>query len=414
MHRKIIWPIALLGALVVAIAPAAAQGSYAPDEEGWVSLFNGADLTGWSGRDGREHGWTVEDGALVNANPGVDLVNDVPVADQELHVEFLVPEHSNSGVYLQGRYEVQICDSGSQVELNDGMCGAVYSIAAPSENAALAANEWQTFDITFVTPRFDRDGAMVKPGHIVVVHNGTQVVDADVDHVTGGAMSDTMNVPAPLMVQGDHGVIKYRNIRYRPIMPDAAPEEEFTPLFDGESLEGWHVATGTGHGKGGQWDVQDGAIRGTQDTPGNGGLLLSDQLFGNYEVRFEANPDWNIDSGFFLRCAEDGRCYQATVDYRPDGEVGTIYGEGIGAWLQPNPNWVRFYKPEQWNDVRIIIEGQPPRIQVWLNGNKIIDYVDTEERLPLEGAIGLQVHGGGDWEGRMTRFRNIRVRPIEE
>ena len=86
---------------------------------------------------------------------------------------------------------------------------------------------------------------------------------------------------------------------------------------------GWKVSTETGHGSGGAWDVVDGVITGTQDTPGNGGILITDADYGDYEVRFEMNPDWNIDSGFFLRCTDDGRCYQVTVDYRPDGEVGT-------------------------------------------------------------------------------------------
>jgi hypothetical protein len=102
------------------------------------------------------------------------------------------------------------------------------------------------------------------------------------------------------------------------------------------------------------------------------------------------------------------------VDYRPDGEVGTIYGEGIGAWLQPNPDWYRFYKPHQWNEGRVIISGEAPRIQVWLNGHKLVDFVDTEVRLPAAEGIALQVHGGGDWAGKVTRFRNIRIRSLGE
>jgi hypothetical protein len=91
-----------------------------------------------------------------------------------------------------------------------------------------------------------------------------------------------------------------------------------------------------------------------------------------------------------------------------------VYGEGIGGWLQQNPLWEKLYRRGEWNEIRAVMTGQPPHVQVWLNGNLTVDYWDTEERLPAEGHIALQVHGGGDWQGRVTRFRNIRVLPLKE
>ena len=114
-----------------------------------------------------------------------------------------------------------------------------------------------------------------------------------------------------------------------------ADEEGFTALFNGKDLTGWKIVK-TGHGTGGKWEVVDGIITGTQDKPGNGGLLLTEEKYGDFEAIVEINPEWNIDSGLFLRCKEDGACYQLTVDYRPDGQVGTLYGEGIGGWLAPH------------------------------------------------------------------------------
>jgi hypothetical protein len=127
----------------------------------------------------------------------------------------------------------------------------------------------------------------------------------------------------------------------------------------------------------------------------------------------EVNPDFGIDSGLFLRCQENGDCYQATIDYRNNGEVATLYAEGVGGWLHQNPGWTHFYNHGDWNEIRAIVEGQPPRIRFWLNANQTVDFVDTEERLPAEGVIALQIHRGGDWAGKVTRFRNIRIRPLQ-
>ncbi len=405
----------LLGAALLCLAavPTLAQGTYAPDEEGWVSLFNGEDLSGWHLRhEGGNNGWSVQDGILTNTAPSTDLISDGALGDIELHVEFRVPQGGNSGVYLQSRYEVQVADSAG-AELATHICGGIYGQAAPSENAALPAGEWQSYDIEFHMPAVDRDGQVVRNAWIKVIHNGTQIIETELSGVTGGAVNDEVGKPFGLMLQGDHSSMEYRNIRYRPLGVDWAPDEEFTPLFNGEDLTGWAVKP-TGHGSGGLWTVEDGVIVGTQDGPGNGGVLMSDELYGDYELRYEINPDWDIDSGMFLRCADNGDCYQSTVDYRPGGEVGTIYGEGAGGWLQQNPDFGRFYKPNDWNAVRILIAGEKPRIQVWLNGNPLCDFVDTEARLPHEGRIGLQVHGGGDWQGRVTRFRNILIRPLAE
>src|SRR6266436_2071060 len=117
---------------------------------------------------------------------------------------------------------------------------------------------------------------------------------------------------------------------------DKASDEGFIPLFNGKTLEGWHVSAKSGHSRksgqqsGGKWEVQDGAITGTQDPPGNGGLLLSDQVYGELEVALEMNNDFGPDSGLFLRSTEDGKCYQALIDYHREGSLMGIYGEGLG------------------------------------------------------------------------------------
>jgi 3-keto-disaccharide hydrolase len=407
-----------LGAGLALMALAAAALCQAPADEGWVELFNGKDLTGWKlvNPDG-PNGWSVKDGILTNVSTeqqrSTDLMTERTFTDFELHVEFRVPPGGNSGVYPQGRYEVQVLDSASATELGPGICGGIWATAPPLKNAAKPAGEWQTFDITFTAPQFDRDGKLLSNARATVLLNGEKVQDnTEIKAPTGGEVDRNVSRPGPLMLQGNHTSVEYRNIRYRPLRVGWAPETEFAPIFDGKSLAGWHTEK-TGHGTGGKWEVADGVITGTQDKPGNGGLLLSDAKYSSFEIRVEINPEWDIDSGLFLRCQPDGRCYQVTIDYRPGGEVGTMYGEGIGGWIEQNPGWFWFYNRDTWNELRAIIEGQPPRIRVWLNANQTVDMVDKEERLPADGHIALQVHGGGDWQGRVTRFRNIRIRPLE-
>jgi hypothetical protein len=187
-----------------------------------VSLFNGKDLEGWKLRkpDGQQS-WSVVEGVLHNEaghdKPGTDLCTDQKFGDCRLHIEFRVPKGGNSGVYLQGRYEVQVEDSAGQ-KLRNTMCGAVYGKIAPSENAALAAGEWQTYDIFFRQAQVNEAGEVTAKARITVVHNEKRVIDnKEIDGVTGGAIDNKEGTPGPLMLQGDHSSIDYRNIVISPL-----------------------------------------------------------------------------------------------------------------------------------------------------------------------------------------------------
>jgi hypothetical protein len=171
-----------------------------------VTLFDGESLEGWSLRDpDAEMGWAVVDGDLAVVEPegNADLVSERAFMDMKLHLEFNVEPHSNSGVYLRGRYEIQILDDPEMTADTHG-CGALYSRIAPSKDATKAAGEWQTFDITLV----GRD--------LTVVLNGETVIDGVVEGITGGALSPFEDEPGPLMLQGDHGKVRFRNIVVTP------------------------------------------------------------------------------------------------------------------------------------------------------------------------------------------------------
>jgi len=166
-----------------------------------VELWNGRDLTGWQPRSNDQPDcWTVVDNLLVATPPCVDLITKQSFDDFRLHVEFRYPSGSNSGLYLRGRYEVQIQDDRGK-PLDPLRMGGVYGFLTPTADAARAANEWQVYDITLLGRR------------ITVVLNGKTILDNRVvPGITGGALNSDEGLPGPLMLQGDHGPISFRQI----------------------------------------------------------------------------------------------------------------------------------------------------------------------------------------------------------
>jgi hypothetical protein len=132
----------------------------------------------------------------------------------------MIPKGSNSGIYLQGRYEVQILDSFGKTDdqLKPGDCGGIYKTAAPKTNAIKAPGEWQTLDIVFRAPRFDADGKKTENAKFInVTMNGTQIHEnVDTPHTTGGEISKDEKATGPIMLQGNHGVVAIRNLRIKP------------------------------------------------------------------------------------------------------------------------------------------------------------------------------------------------------
>ncbi len=163
-----------------------------------VKLFNGKNLDGWEAIGTNQ--WVAEGGILKSSKSGANIYTTKTFKNFKLHIEFRIPKGSNSGVYLRGRYEVQISDSKG-MDPSKGEMGAIYGFITPSEMAAKSAGEWQYYDITLV-------GRMLS----VVANGKTIICNQEIPGITGGALDSNENEPGPIMIQGDHGAVEYRNI----------------------------------------------------------------------------------------------------------------------------------------------------------------------------------------------------------
>jgi hypothetical protein len=186
-------------------------------------------------------------------------------------------------------------------------------------------------------------------------------------------------------------------------------EPGFTPLFDGHSLSGW-VTRGGRYDGDAAWSVEEGCIVGRQGQDGAGGLLYTEKSYPSFELRLETRIDWPFDSGVFLRMAPEEKGAQVTLDWREQGEIGAIYSDG---YLQHNPGGAARFRRDDWNELVLRCTGFDMRIEVWLNGEPLVDY-QLPEGSPgyaPTGLIGLQVHGAREDTGAV-RFRNIRLREL--
>src|ERR1700686_365519 len=171
-----------------------------------IQLFNGRDLSGWKMSDPASTvTWKVENGTLVSPGHGPELISDAKFEDFKLHIEFNCAPGGNSGIYLRGRYELQIEDD-PEPEGPTMRTGGVYGFLAPSPEQPRKPGEWQTYDITLV-------------GRVVtVVQNGQTIINKqEIAGITGGALDSHEALPGPIYLQGSEvGHVAFRNIRITP------------------------------------------------------------------------------------------------------------------------------------------------------------------------------------------------------
>ena len=200
-----------------------------------VVLFNGKDLTGWKMKGNAEKSkWVVGAASLdekapnklavdktgeqlINASTGVDAYTEQKFGDGTIELEFMVPKGSNSGIYVMGEYEVQILDSFGKEKVGPGDLGGLYGASAPKLNASKKPGDWQKFVIEYQAPKYEGDKKTSNMKFVKVVLND-QVIHENVEMKgpTPSGVTGKESATGPLMFQGDHGPVAFRNIKFTP------------------------------------------------------------------------------------------------------------------------------------------------------------------------------------------------------
>ena len=350
-------------------------------------------------------------GVLANGMKGKtrNLLSQHEHGDVAAHIEFMVPKGSNSGIYFQGRYELQVLDSWGVGKPGFGDCGGIYQGFsngkstpghAPRVNAARRPGEWQAFDVVFRAPRFDASGKKTENARFVTVSLNGQVIHENVE-LLGPTIAPAFSEEkprGPVMLQGDHGPVAYRNIRLNSL---ADPKNEsFSSLFDGETFTGWRKIGG------GDWDISDGVLRGTMEkSEPRHGHLITDRKYRDFSLRLKYKAIAG-NSGLYFRVEEGGNAgvkgFQAEID--PNNDVGGLYETyGRGWVIKPKSEEVKqWHKVNQWNEMRVDAIGG--NITVYVNDHKTAELTDDPGR--REGYIALQLHGGATMD---ANFKDIEI-----
>ena len=419
--------------------PAGQVGLNAKGSGSTVTLIGNGALTHWTRGKEAPAEDNLSQGELEQLSPEVpvpielgDLITRASFGDHRLHVEWLSPpggegqQAGNSGVYLQGRYEVQVLGTKAGGEAPaDNEAGGIYGVKAADVNASTGPGTWQSYDIWFRAPRF-KDGAKVENGRVTVLWNGKVIHnDLELPGPTGGAVSGGEAArPAgdiqvgPLMLQAHttdaEGPVRYRNVW---VVPLDAPEGEFGEWQDieiDEDLSAFQVLGGEA-----KYAVENGEIVGTTvpNTPNT--FLATKALYGDFELELEVKAGQEMNSGIQFRSTtkDDSQerdavvtGYQAEIEH--DGTrnwAGGVYDEGGRGWLHPlyaEPRSREAFKTDEWNRYRIVCRGG--FIETYVNGVWCSRLLDD---LRPEGFIALQVHGVGDRQDPLeVRWRNLRIR----
>lgn len=398
-----------------------------PVGQGWLTLFGGKDLSGWVRGDGKPATWKIQDG-YMEVVPGSGSIQTEREfgPDFGVHVEFWLPlmadkqgqARANSGVFLCGRHEIQILDmfNNPSVAPIQG-CGAMFNVLGPAPGGIVPPERWQTFDITYRSPKYDSAVKVVAPGHLTLTHNGKRVINNQPFQAafTGAAPVQKPGPTGPIILQ-DHGsLVRFRNIRIQPLAPLTAEDSssgpssagaDFVPLFNGKDLTGWKTMGVAG------WSVkEEGVLTGETPAGGQVGWLMSEKEFGDYELEFEYRISAGSNSGLFLRAWPEGNVSGAEfvevqllddaapkfAGVGPEAKTGAVFKY---AAPKPTPNT----PAGVWN--RMLVAVRASHVEVTINGVKVID-ADIPALTRPTGRIGLQLYP------TQIEFRGLRVRELK-
>lgn len=212
------------------VKPGLCDAQPAPPPSDAIVLFDGKDLSNWTDMKGQPSKWVARDGYMESVKGAGYVRTRREFGSVQLHVEFATPAvvsgagqgRGNSGVFLQGKYEVQVLDSHENKTYPDGQCGALYGRAVPLVNASCAPGQWQTYDIIYHRPIFDESGQVTRKAVFTVVHNGVLIqdhaaLDGGTDWVGPHAVTEYGPHPdtGPLMFQDHNNPVRFRNVWIR-------------------------------------------------------------------------------------------------------------------------------------------------------------------------------------------------------
>lgn len=388
MTRRMVW-MGLIGAVILSTGGLLS----AADEAGFVPLFDGESLKGWH-KAGGGATYRVEEGCIVGeVGPGDNtfLCTDKVYGDFILKLELRLDVPGNSGIQFRShKRERDGRVYGYQCEIDPSpraWSGGVYDEARrgwlyplTSDEAAQRAfrvDGWNEYVIEAIGPR------------IRTWVNGVPCAD----------FLDAMDIEGLIALQvhsGKEGRIRWRNIRIQDL-----GKHIWTPIWDGKTLDGWHILPG------GTWAIEEGAIVGRSPaSEPRHGLLVTDREFDDFAVRVEYLASRG-NSGLYFRAEESGdevgiHGFQAEID--PERDAGGLYETAGRAWVvQPSPEDVqKWYKSGVWNEMVVCAQGRD--VAVFVNGHKSAELKDDPGR--TRGKIALQLHGGMEMD---VRFRRVEV-----
>ncbi|MBM3988380.1 MAG: DUF1080 domain-containing protein [Planctomycetes bacterium] len=333
------------------------------------------------------------------------LVSKFEFGDIDFSLQFQLPEGGNSGVYLMGRYEVQLLDSSGKTELKFGDCGGIYAAAdraawpgrAPTFNTFRGAGRWHWMSGTFEAPRFDAQGKKVANAKFkrVMIDDTLLHEEIEVPTPTQGGWDGEV-ARGPLRIQGDHGPVAVRAVRVK--ARDGLDERsDWTPIFDGSSLEGWKISDK------GNWSVENGEIVGR----GAASHLFSPRGdYKDFELRAKLRINTGGNSGLYFRVAYGlgwPAGYEAQINSTHTDPVKT------GSLYHLAPFKAQLVGHDTWFDYYILCKDEPEgtRIQIRVNHILVTDYLDRDRRHPA-GHIALQQHH----EGSVIRAKSLEIREL--
>ncbi|MCY3001282.1 MAG: DUF1080 domain-containing protein [Planctomycetota bacterium] len=392
--------------------------------EGVLFLTHGDALAAWNGKGWQQSEVKLADDKkqlVVNAEakaddwggPAInnlggetgDLVSRFEFGDIDFSVQFLLPENGNSGIYLMGRYEIQLRDSSGVTQLGPGDCGGIYAGAdakkwpgsAPTFQTFRGAGRWHSLSGSFQAPRFDAQGKKIANAKFkrVMIDDTLLQEELEVPTPTAGGYAGEV-AHGPLRIQGDHGPVAIRGVRVKS-RENVDERTDWVKIFDGETLDGWQISND------GKWVVENGEIVGR----GNASHLFSPRGdYKDFEVRAKLRINGGGNSGLYFRTKfgpnwPEGYEAQINSTHADPVKTGSLYHYSL---LK-----AQLVSQDTWFDYHVLCKDEPEgtRIQIRVNHVLVNDYLD-KDRHHAAGHIALQQHH----EGSVIRAKDLEIREL--